>query len=235
MREIWLQKYIKEHYEQIGFTRLHGPYSTGADFKGVYAGLQVKIEAEWDYTDYIAHKHPLRFADILIVASLKPVPGSLIERLPPTIIRINPEIVTAWAQPRISIETEQEYHAYQWRRFSKSLLDLYACYLKRNNSSTDFLGSLLTQGKQQSGWFQFGSGGIETGFTGTDEEKTAWDCWLEISHRVAEHFNLKPALLRPTWADRIALYYNHTGRITLSEYKRFEEISVFIMSILTPE
>ncbi len=70
MHENWLQRYIKEYHQQIGFTQLHGPYKYGADFKGVYAGKPVKIEAEWDYSDYISHKHSLSFADILVVATL---------------------------------------------------------------------------------------------------------------------------------------------------------------------
>ena len=54
MHEKWLQKYIKEFHQQIGFAQIHGPYSYGADFKGIYAGQAVKIEAEWRYADYIS-------------------------------------------------------------------------------------------------------------------------------------------------------------------------------------
>jgi len=50
----------------------------------VYGRNQLKIEAEWDYADYIRHKHSLRFADVLVVATLKPVPEAL-----KTIIALN--------------------------------------------------------------------------------------------------------------------------------------------------
>ena len=143
MHEIWLQKYIKEHYQQIGFTRLHGPYNYGADFKGFYANKPVKIEAEWDYSDYINHKHTLRFADILVVATLKPVPESLKEKLPSLIINLDREKVIEWALPRMITKNEENYYSYPWRRLSRSLLHLYAYYQKQQHHKIDFIGSNL--------------------------------------------------------------------------------------------
>jgi hypothetical protein len=235
MHEIWLQKYIKEHSRQIGFASLHGPYSCGPDFKGVFEGRPVKIEAEWEYADYLKHKHPPDFADILVVATLEPVPPTLKEQLPPIIIHLMREQVGEWAGPRMIKQNEEDYHSYPWRKFARNLLDLYAYYRQQAGQEMDFPGSSLLPGlhrNQKPAGFQFAPGGREEGFAGPPEDKAAWDCWLEIAHSAASHFRLKPALLRPTWIDRVALYFNHTGRVTEGELKRFQEVGLFIDDLL---
>jgi hypothetical protein len=238
MHEDWLQKYIKEHHQKIGFTELHGPYKYGADFKGIFAGKPVKIEAEWDYSDYISHQHTLKFADVLVVATLEPVPRSLREKLPSIIIHLNREQVVAWAEPRIIKKSEEDYFSYPWRRLSKHLLYLYAYYLKQDQRNIDFVGSNLAHPMyrtQTPAGFRYGAGGKEAGFEGPPEEKAAWDYWLKISHAVAENFRLKPALLRPTWIDRIGIYFSHTGKITDSELKRFKDVAIFIDDFILPK
>lgn len=235
MHEYWLQRYIKEHYPQIGFTELHGPYKNGADFKGFYSGRPVKVEAEWNYSDYINHQHAVDFADILIVATYEPVPDNLRKKLPLNIIHLNRQQVITWALPRRTKKNKEDYYAYPWRRLSRSLIDLYAHYRKQNQRNFEFLGSDLALSKNQSptpAGFIFGSGGKEAGFSGSPEDRVSWDYWLIIAHSVANQFHLKPALLRPTWVDRIALYFNHTGRITDGEFTRFNEIAEFIDGIL---
>jgi hypothetical protein len=238
MHEIWLQYYIKEHYQQIGFTKLNGPYKIGADFKGVYAGKPVKIEVEWDYSDYISHKHTTGFADILVVATLEPVPEHLKVKLPSTIINLNCEQVIEWAQPRMIKKNKEDYHSYAWRRLSRNLLFLYAYYQKQTTRRMDYIGSNLAismNRSQKPGGFKFGSGGKEESFEGPPEDKVSWDCWLNVAHEVANHFRLKPALLRPTWIDMLALYFNHTGRITDNEFTRFKDIAVFIDGLILLE
>jgi hypothetical protein len=238
MNEIWLQKYIKEHYRQIGFSQLHGPYKYGADFKGIYAEKPVKIEAEWKYSDYISHKHTLRFADVLVVATLEPAPQALKVKLPSTIINLNREQVVEWAEPRIIKKRSEDYFSYPWRRLSNNLLYLYAYYYKQSHRKTNFISdnlTLLAHKTQTPAGFQFGSGGKEESFEGLPEDKAAWDDWLNIAHAVADHFRLKPALLRPTWIDRVGLYFSHTGRITESEFKRFTDIAIFIDDLILGE
>jgi hypothetical protein len=235
MHEIWLQKYIKEHFPQMGFTDLHGPYNYGADFKGVYAGKPVKIEAEWGYSDYITHKHTLKFADVLVVATLDPVPEPLKGKLPSIIINLNPVQVVEWAQPRALKKKKEDYYAYPWRRFSRHLLYLYAYYQKQEQRKIDFIGSHLVHSMyqhQKPVGFQFGEGGKEESFEGLPEDKAAWDFWLDLAHEVASQFKLKPAILRPTWIERVAIYVNHTGRITDSEKVRFKDVAVFIEEVL---
>jgi hypothetical protein len=231
MHEIWLQKYIKEHYRQIGFTQLSGPFSYGADFRGVFANKRVKVEAEWEYADYINHKHTLKFADILVVATIDPVPDHLKEKLPSTIFNLNREQVLQWAHPRIIKKDQEDYYSYPWRKFSHSLLYLYSYCQKHSPKKIDFLGSHLVHSMyraQRPAGFQFGAGGIEESFKGLPEDKVAWDYWLNIAHAVAVHFRLRPAILRPTWIDRVALYFSHTGRITDAELQRFQDVANFI-------
>lgn len=231
MHELWLQKYIKEHYRQLGFAQLHGPYAVGADFKGVYAGKRVKVEAEWDYSDYVNHKHSLNFADVLVVATLEPVPERLKAKLPPLILNLNRAEVMEWAQPRAERKKAEDYYAYPWRRLSRNLLYLYAFYQKGNQGKMDFVGSGLVHSMGQNQLppgFQFEPGGREEGFAGLPQDKALWDFWLEAAHAVAAHFKLKPGLLRLTWIDRVAIYVNHTGRITDYELKRFKDVAEFV-------
>jgi hypothetical protein len=238
MHEYWLQKYIKEHYSQIGFTQLHGPYKTGADFKGVYAERPVKIEAEWDYSDYISHKHTLDFADILVVGTLAPVPQSLKEKLPSVIINLDHEQVIEWARPRVVKKGTEDYYSYPWRRFSRNLLHFYTYYQKQNHRKIDFIGSklVLSMSKGQKPVdFRFEAGGKEESFEGRPEDKASWDYWLDVAHVVADNFRLKPALLRPNWIDRVAIYSSQTGRITDGELKRFKDVAAFIDDLILRE
>ena len=235
MHEYWLQRFIKEHYWQIGFSELHGPDRSGADFKGLYHGKPVKIEAEWNYSDYINHQHSVEFADVLVVANYEPVPELLINKLPSIIIHVDRKQVIIWALPHRIKKNKEDYYSYAWRRLSRSLLDLYAYYRKRAGQNLNFIGAGLALSRNQSptpAGFLFGSGGKEAGFSGSPEDKASWDYWLIIAHSAANHFHLKPALLRPTWVDRIALYFNHTGRITDGELTRFNEIAEFIDDII---
>lgn len=65
--EYWLQQYIKENYNKLGFTSIEGPFDTGPDFKGVYQGRKVVIEAERAPKHFIYHRHDPKEVDILIV------------------------------------------------------------------------------------------------------------------------------------------------------------------------
>jgi hypothetical protein len=99
MREYWLHKYIQGNSQRLGFRRLEGPFDTGPDFKGVFAGRKVLVEAELSYQSYISHGHPKDWADILIVASLDPAPIEFREKLPGTIINVDPQQVLEWSRP----------------------------------------------------------------------------------------------------------------------------------------
>ena len=97
-REYWLQLYIKNNYERLGFDSLEGPFETGPDFKGVYKGKKVVIEAETQSRNFIYHRHNPNEVDILIVLNddnagevlgMKPVEWR--KRLPKKIILVDPE------------------------------------------------------------------------------------------------------------------------------------------------
>ncbi len=235
MHEYWLQRYIKENNRQMGFTDFHGPYNIGPDFKGVYQGKRVKIEVEWDYANYIQHKHPPDFADILIVGTYKAAPERLREKLPRFIIHVDSAEVIKWAQPRVILKNEQDYYSFTWRRLARNLLYLYAFSRKKNGATGNFPGSDLfrSMGNNQiPRGFQFGEGGKEVSFKGEAEDKISWDFWLNLAHETAGHFKLKPALLRPTWIDRMGIYTNHTGRMTDTDLTRFKDIADYIDELI---
>jgi len=97
--EYWLQQYIKENYKQLGFDSIEGPFDTGYDFKGVYQGREVVIEAERALKSFIQHKHDHNEVDILItmnadykgtVRGKKPTEWKKL--LPKKIIVVDPEV-----------------------------------------------------------------------------------------------------------------------------------------------
>ena len=160
-------------------------YFYGADFKGVYANKRVKVEVEWDYADYIQHKHPVDFADIIVVATFDPIPASLKEKLPPVAINVDREQVIHWANPKINTKKEDEYHSYPWRRLSRSVLDLFAYYQKQKGSTADFIGASLALSmfkSQKHCGFLFAPDGKEESFEGSPTDKAAWDFWLVSGH-----------------------------------------------------
>lgn len=66
-REYWLQLYIKDNYQKLGFDSIEGPFQTGPDFNGVYKGRRVVVEAETTPKNFVYHKHNPKGVDILIV------------------------------------------------------------------------------------------------------------------------------------------------------------------------
>ena len=198
MHERWLQQYILAHFRELGFSQLRGPYSQGVDFKGSCKGKRVKVEAEWQYVNYYLHQHPPGWADILIVATLQPPPENLLDILPSRIVNIELRKVIEWAQPRADEKEREDFQSYPWRRLSRNLLDLYAYYLKHQKREYKlfFIGShlALTRNKaQKPAGFQFDTNGLELEFQGSQEDKFAWDYWLNIAHVVADKFRLRPA------------------------------------------
>lgn len=98
-KEYWLQLYIKDNYKKLGFDSLEGPFETGYDFKGVYKGKKVVVEAERRPGEFVKHKHNPNEVDILIILSNEDdgcrIRGMTREKwerhLPKKIIPINPE------------------------------------------------------------------------------------------------------------------------------------------------
>lgn len=237
MHERWFQQYILTHSEALGFTKLKGPYRKGVDFKGIYKGKRVKVEAEWHYENYYFHQHPQSWADILIVATQEPAPDKYRGIFPPIIINIDIKKVIEWAQPRVDEREREDFKLYPWRRLSRNLLDLYAYYLKQRGREKDisFIGShlaLVRNKAQKPAGFQFGTNGLELEFQGSPEDKFAWDYWLNIAHLVADKFRLQPAMSRPTWVDLLGYILIEKKELNLPDINRLQPIVVFIESQL---
>lgn len=99
MREYWLLKYISAHRRKLGLTALEGPFETGPDFRAVYKGQSVLIEAEIAYKNYLSHKHHKDWADMLIVATTDPMPEKYKDKLPPIIKNVDLQEVLKWSEP----------------------------------------------------------------------------------------------------------------------------------------
>ena len=87
-REYWLQLYIKNNYKRLGFDSLEGPFETGYDFKGVYKGNKVIVEAERVPANFVLHDHDPKEVDILIVLADDDTDRKL---LPKKIIKVDAE------------------------------------------------------------------------------------------------------------------------------------------------
>lgn len=115
-REYWLQLYIKDNYKKLGFDSLEGPFETGYDFKGVYKGKKVVVEAERTLKDFVYHRHDPKEVDILIVLNddctdviLGMRPTEWKKCLPKEIIKVDPEdFVKSTHEPRKAYAIEKQ-------------------------------------------------------------------------------------------------------------------------------
>jgi len=87
-REYWLQFYVRDNFKKWGFTSLEGPFSTGYDFRGIYKGKQVVVEAERTPRNFVEHGHNPHEVDFLIVEADDDTDRIL---LPKNIIVVDPE------------------------------------------------------------------------------------------------------------------------------------------------
>ena len=126
MREYWLCKYIISHSKQLGLKALEGPFDNGPDFKAKYRGQDVSIEAETQYRNYIQHGHPKNWADVLIVATIDPVPEKYKEILPPIIINIDLQKVLDWSLPlRTQYWQEWEKKRNEWEKRDREIISKF--------------------------------------------------------------------------------------------------------------
>lgn len=122
IREYWIQEYVKENYEKLGFSKIEGPFEVGPDFKGVYKGKKVIVEVERDYQSYILHKHheDERFKEVNILIVLNPSepPEEIKDKLPKTIIHIDVDDFVKWFRPKA--------RAYAKTKKIQNIIDLIA-------------------------------------------------------------------------------------------------------------
>lgn len=104
IREYWIQEYVKDNHEKLGFSKIEGPFDTGPDFKGVYKNQKVVIEAERDCQSFVQHGHheDERFKEVSILIVLNPSepPKDVKDKLPETIIHIDVNHFVAWWCPK---------------------------------------------------------------------------------------------------------------------------------------
>jgi hypothetical protein len=81
--EHWLQQYIKENHLKLGFDSLKGPFDYGPDFRGVYKGKEVIIEAERKSSNFIRHKHHIKHTQINILIVLCDDKTATVSRMSP--------------------------------------------------------------------------------------------------------------------------------------------------------
>jgi hypothetical protein len=122
IREYWIQEYVKDNHAKLGFSKMEGPFDVGPDFKGVYKGKRVIVEAERDCQSFIQHKHyeDERFKEVSILIVLNPSkpPKEIKDKLPKTIIYINIDDFVEWWRPKA--------RAYAKTKRIQGILDLIA-------------------------------------------------------------------------------------------------------------
>jgi len=111
IREYWIQLYLKENYEKLGFSQLDGPFSVGPDFRGIYAkddlpitGQEIDIEVERDCGNYILHGHhkspKFKNCKLLVVLNPSQPNDDIIDHLPDYIMTLDIPDFVSWWQPK---------------------------------------------------------------------------------------------------------------------------------------
>ena len=245
MREHWLQLYIAEHYRELGFSQLEGPFDIGPDFRGIYQGQQVRVEAENDYNLY---SHPREWADVLVVATLKPVPARWVDRLPPTIINVDPEKVAEWSLPlrrTYAQKMQAERHsvivslppeiqadvrdiAGDSHLSAGEIYNLAFLPWRTLAKSLECLCGDPTERAELSR-----SGIIEEDCLPDDEriKLREYDLyWLRLAEAVAKRFGLQPSAHSVTWIDTLARRVLKGRALSPDEQKMLEPVIAFIAS-----
>jgi len=112
IREYWIQQYVKNNYEKIGFSKIEGPFEIGPDFKGIYKGKKVIIEVERDWNSYLSHGHDkderFRNVDFLIVLNHDKPFGKVRRNLPKRIVYIDIDDFIKWWVPELERYTKKK-------------------------------------------------------------------------------------------------------------------------------
>ncbi len=129
LREYWFQLYVRDHWRELGFDSLIGPFEVGPDFKGVYRGREVKVEVERDYKAFLHDKKALsshQGIDVLIVGVGEDPPAEIRSELPPFVINLDPQTVAEYTRPlraayRLTKAQEGERRREKLREFTQSI------------------------------------------------------------------------------------------------------------------
>jgi hypothetical protein len=100
--EHWVQQYVKENFEHLGFDHIEGPYSQGPDYRARPRGTEalVEVEVEVRFRNYVKHGHHESRAfskvGILIVLEEGEPPDDIRPHLPAKIIHVDRQHFVAW-------------------------------------------------------------------------------------------------------------------------------------------
>jgi hypothetical protein len=108
LQERWAQRYLKEEFTSLGFTKVEGPFNRGHDYRVLHKRrwLQAEVETRWE--NYRRHGHHLNPAfdgvEYLILLSAKTPPPDALDHLPPRIVHINLQHFLAWYEKAVAPE-----------------------------------------------------------------------------------------------------------------------------------
>jgi len=104
IREYWIQKYVQENYDKLGFSHIEGPFEFGLDFRGIYRGRKAVVEVERDCHTYVIHRHhensAFKAVNTLIVLNPSKPPEEVRCKLPKKVIYIDIDDFVEWWCPK---------------------------------------------------------------------------------------------------------------------------------------
>jgi hypothetical protein len=114
--EYWVQLYVKENYQKLGFSLLKGPFGRGPDFLVTYEGRETYAEVEVRCENHVKHGHPndSRYnPDVEILVVLEPADPSdeIKDQLPAKVIHLDKKHFEQWysrATREYAIQKEKE-------------------------------------------------------------------------------------------------------------------------------
>lgn len=108
LEERWAQRYVKEEFKRLGFSKIDGPYGRGPDFRVSRKRLWALAEVEIRWQNYRQHGHHLNPAfdrvEYLILLSAEAPSPDMRPKLPPQIIYIDREHFLTWFQSALEPE-----------------------------------------------------------------------------------------------------------------------------------
>jgi hypothetical protein len=100
LKERWAQRYLKEEFICLGFTKVDGPFNRGPDYRVLHKRRWLWAEVETRWKNYLRHGHHENPAfdgvEFLILLSAETPPPDALGHLPPRIVHINRQHFLGW-------------------------------------------------------------------------------------------------------------------------------------------
>jgi hypothetical protein len=100
LQEHWAQRYVKEEFKRLGFSKVDGPFNRGPDYRVTQKRRWAFAEVETRWKNYLRHGHHVNPAfdevEYLILLSAETPDPKERRVLPPQIIHIDREHFLAW-------------------------------------------------------------------------------------------------------------------------------------------